>query len=91
MVMATLLAMELALDFREKELLLAKYHDDTIRIRDQINTPLQVLRLGLDLADAGTIPRKHIAPLRRAVDRLSMLGGSLRAATPYPPARASKD
>jgi hypothetical protein len=84
-VMATLLAMELALDFREKELLLAKYHDETIRIRDQLNTPLQVLRLGLDLANAGTIPREHIAPLRRAVERLSMLGRTLRGAAPANP------
>jgi hypothetical protein len=84
MVMATLLALELSLDFREKELLLAKYRDDTIRIRDQLNTPLQVLRLGLELAaKGGTVPRAHIAPLQRAVEKLSTLGGSLRSAAPH--------
>jgi hypothetical protein len=89
MVLAMLLAIELALDFRDKEVLLAKYRDDTIRIRDQLNTPLQVLRLALELAgEVGEVPPEHIAPLGRAVDRLNVLGESLRAAAVDPRAPA---
>jgi hypothetical protein len=86
-VMAMLLAVELALDFREKEHLLAQYREHTMRVRDELNTPLQVLCLGIELAaQEGTITREHIAPLQRALEKLTMLGGSLRAAATRPPA-----
>jgi hypothetical protein len=79
MVMATLLSAQLALDFRKSELRLATLVRESVRIRDELNTPLQTLQFGLDLvAKHGTIEHDHVLRLGRALDKLRRLGQSLR-------------
>ncbi len=75
---AFLMSLELALDFRTKENHLARALDSTIKIRDQLNTPLQTLALGLDLI-AVELPEKQslIERLRNSVTRLEGLGRGL--------------
>jgi hypothetical protein len=79
MVMATLLSAQLAVDLRDSELRLATLVIESMRIRDELNTPLQTLQLGLDLAaKQGTIEPEHVFTLGRAVEKLRRLGQSLR-------------
>ncbi len=76
--LAMLMTLELAGDCRRKGLQLARALDTTIRIRDQLNTPLQTLTLGLDLLPAQTPEQKSlIARLRTSVERLESLGRGL--------------
>jgi hypothetical protein len=80
MVMTIVLSGRLALDFRNDEMLLARLLKEAMRVRDQLNTPLQTLHLGLEIAVAeGKIDRERLSRLQRAVDRLIELGRRLRA------------
>lgn len=77
--MALLMSLELAFDFRRKEDRLARAMDRTIQIRDQLNTPLQSLIFGLDLL-ATDSPQHHkdlIDRLKVSVARLEVLGRGL--------------
>jgi hypothetical protein len=79
MVMTMILSAQLALDFRNNEILLAKMCGEAMHVRDQLNTPLQTLRFELELAAAeGSLDQGRINRLRRAVDRLTELGRRLR-------------
>jgi hypothetical protein len=79
MVMAILLSAQLSLDFRDNELRLAKLLKQSMRIRDELNTPLQTLQIGLELAaKQGTIEQDRIVRLRRALESLTRLGRNLR-------------
>jgi hypothetical protein len=77
--MAIILSAQLALDFRSNEVRLAELLGEALRIRDQLNTPLQSLSWGLDLAarDA-SLNKALVARLQRSVARLTNLGRSMR-------------
>ncbi len=76
--LAMLMSLELAIDFRRKETQLARALDTTIHIRDQLNTPLQTLTIGLDLLPAETPEQRSlISRLRASVERLESLGRGL--------------
>jgi hypothetical protein len=93
------MSVELALDFRANEARLRKafvdladHHerltqilDASARIRDQLNTPLQILELDVALLidtmpDAAT----RLARVRRTLDRLTDLGRRLQAVSVGP-------
>jgi hypothetical protein len=78
MVMALLLSAQLALDSRDNELRLRGLVSESLRVRDELNTPLQSLQIGLELAEHGTLGHDRIVRLRRAVERLARLGRNLR-------------
>jgi hypothetical protein len=78
--LAIMLSAQLAFDFRQSEVRLARMLRETMRLRDEINTPLQTLVFGIEIAEAqGTLDRGRVFPLRRAIDRLVDLGNRLRA------------
>jgi hypothetical protein len=80
MVLALVLSVQLALDLRHNEILLSRLVADSMRVRDQLNTPLQTLRTGLEVTDVqGRIDDARLARLRRAVERLTKLGQHLRS------------
>jgi hypothetical protein len=74
-----LLSMELVLDFRESERRLNERIAAVHALRDQLNTPLQTLRFGLETLPARS-PEDHrrVDRLRRAVTRLSHVSRDLR-------------
>lgn len=75
---AVLMSLELAIDYRSKESHLARALATTIKIRDQLNTPLQTLTLGLDLIAADTPDQQHLVErLKNSVNRLESLGRGL--------------
>jgi hypothetical protein len=79
MVMAILLSAQLSRDFREGERRLARLAQESMLIRDQLNTPLQTLHIGLELAATQrTLEPDRLETLRRAVDTLTRLGRNLR-------------
>jgi hypothetical protein len=85
MFMTTVMSVELALDFRDNQRLLAKLLGDAMRVRDQLNTPLQIVRFDLELAAArGQLDPTALSRMQRAVDRLMRLGRSLRSASIEP-------
>jgi hypothetical protein len=70
-----LLSMELAIDFRDYERRLTEWVAAATILRDQLNTPLQTLRFGLEtLPTSSATERARIDRLQRAVTRLSNLG-----------------
>lgn len=76
--LALLMSLELAIDFRRKENYLARALDSTLHIRDQLNTPLQTLTLGLELLPARTPEEESLVNrLRVSVERLATLGRGL--------------
>jgi hypothetical protein len=80
MVMATLLSAQLARDFRDNERRLARFVRESMSIRDELNTPLQTLQIGLELAaKRGTIDEDENLRLGRAVAKLAQLGQKLRS------------
>jgi hypothetical protein len=80
MAMTIFLSVRLALDFRNDELLLAHLVREAMRVRDQLNTPLQTLHLGLEIAvaEGGTMDQEQLGRLQRAVNRLIELGRRLQ-------------
>jgi hypothetical protein len=77
--MAVLLSAQLSWDFREGERRLGRLARESMRIRDELNTPLQTLHIGLELAAAkGTLDPDRLEILRRALDTLTRLGRNLR-------------
>jgi hypothetical protein len=78
--LAVMLSAQLAFDYRRSELRLARLLAETMRLRDQINTPLQTLVFGIEIAEEqGALDHRRVLPLRRAIDRLIDLGNRLRA------------
>jgi hypothetical protein len=79
MVMAVLLSAQLAWDFREGERRLSRLARESMRIRDELNTPLQTLHIGLELAATrGSVEPDRLEILRRALNTLTRLGRNLR-------------
>jgi hypothetical protein len=77
--MALLLSARLASEYRENQQQLAQMVGAAIRLRDQLNTPLQTLRFGLETMPAPTTSeRTRIGRLQRAVTRLTALGRELQ-------------
>jgi hypothetical protein len=74
-----LLSVELVIDFRENERHLTEWIAATVALRDQLNTPLQTLRFGLDTLPARAPEDHHrLDRLRRAVARLSHISRDLQ-------------
>jgi len=76
-------SLELARDVRRQETQLNDAMRSALVVRDQLNTPLQTLTLGLNLVEGNTQEQKEtIERLKRAVARLTELGQSLRRKKP---------
>jgi len=74
-----LLSVELVIDFRESERHLTEWIAATVILRDQLNTPLQTLRFGLDTLPARAPEDNHrLDRLQRAVTRLSHISRDLQ-------------
>jgi hypothetical protein len=87
-VFSLLLAVDLAINFRENEQRLTEWVGTAIALRDQLNTPLQTLRFGLaTMPAANAAEHARIQRLQRAVTRLRDLGRDLRARGPVQSSR----
>jgi hypothetical protein len=68
----------LAGEFRENERRMARMVATAIRLRDQLNTPLQTIRFGLELMPRdGDKERARLERMQRAVTRLATVGHDL--------------
>jgi hypothetical protein len=77
--LSLLLSAELASEYRENEQRLAQMVGAAIRLRDQLNTPLQTLRFGLETTPVLTTDdRGRITRLQRTVTKLIELGRDLQ-------------
>jgi hypothetical protein len=83
-VFSLLLAVDLAINFRDNEQRLTEWVGTAIVLRDQLNTPLQTLRFGLaTMPAANAAEHARIQRLQRAVTRLRDLGRNLQARGPF--------
>jgi hypothetical protein len=74
-----LLSVELVVDFRESERHLTEWIAAAVVLRDQLNTPLQTLRFGLETLRAPAPEDHHrLDRLQRAVTRLSHISRDLQ-------------
>ncbi len=76
--LALVLSAQLAAEYRDNERRLARMVATAIRLRDQLNTPLQTLRFGLGLIpDGDDAQRERVHRMQRAVTRLAQVGHDL--------------
>ncbi len=76
--LALVLSARLAGEFRENERRMGRMVATAIRLRDQLNTPLQTIRFGLGLMPRdGELERARLERMQRAVTRLATVGHDL--------------
>ncbi len=76
-VLASILSLQLASDFRAQENQLARMLADAMRVRDRLNTPLQILSVELEL-NKQQFDQDAFARMQRTLDKMTELGRALQ-------------